>query len=126
MSNIYEETEALRQRVSKGEHRDVIGGMWDELGIWQFEFCQSMGLQSSHNLLDVGCGSLRGGVHFVRFLEPDHYAGLDVHKDLLDAGYNRELVALGLQEKLSRDRLVATARFDCSRFADKLLVMENR
>jgi len=119
MSNIYEETEALRQRVSKGEHRDVIGGMWDELGTWQFEFCRSMGLRSSHYLLDVGCGSLRGGVHFVRFLETDHYAGIEVHQDLLDAGYIRELGVLGLQEKLSRDRLVATARFDCSHFVDK-------
>ena len=116
MSNIYEETEALRLRVQKGEHRDVIGGMWDELGLWQFEFCRSQGLKSDHHFLDVGCGSLRGGVHFVRYLEPDHYAGLEVHKDLLDAGYDKELTALGLREKLNRKRLVATGRFDCSSF----------
>jgi len=116
MSNIYEETEALQMRVRQGEHRDVIGGMWDELGRWQFEFCRKMGLRDDHQFLDVGCGSLRGGVHFVQYLKPDHYAGLEVHEPLLDAGYEKELGPLGLQEKLSRDRLLATGRFECSRF----------
>ena len=116
MSNIYEEAEALQMRVRQGEHRDVIGGMWDELGRWQFEFCRKMGLRDDHQFLDVGCGSLRGGVQFVQYLKPDHYAGLEVHEPLLDAVYEQELGPLGLQEKLSRDRLLATGRFDCSRF----------
>jgi len=116
MSNIYEETEALRERVRKGEHRDVIGGMWDELGRWQFEFCRSMGLKTFHQFLDIGCGSLRGGVHFVRYLNPNHYAGLEIHEDLLDAGYSKELKPIGLEHKLGRERLVATGRFDCSSF----------
>ena len=28
-------------------------------------------------LIDIGCGALRGGVHFVRHLDPGHYFGMD-------------------------------------------------
>ena len=39
----------------------AIGGLWDEMGKHQFEFLQSKGLEPQHKLLDIGCGSLRGG-----------------------------------------------------------------
>ena len=67
-------------------------------------------------LLDLGCGSLRGGVHFVRFLDPHKYFGLDINPHLLDAGYERELVPLGLAPKLPRSHLAASADFDASDF----------
>ncbi|MCA8903695.1 MAG: methyltransferase [Rhodobiaceae bacterium] len=114
MTNIYEEADRLDERVRQGAHREVIGGLWDELGTWQFEFCKQMGLLPAHQMLDIGCGSLRGGVHFVRYLDPNHYAGLDVHASLLDAGYERELGPAGLQDRLDRSRLIASDRFDAS------------
>ena len=51
-----------------------------------------------HRLLDIGCGALRGGVHFVRYLEDGNYAGLDVNRSLIAAGH-RELQSAGLHEK---------------------------
>ncbi|KDA00629.1 type 12 methyltransferase [Hyphomonas polymorpha PS728] len=115
--NIYKEPEEIGRRISEGDHRGVIGGLWEEMGAWQLDFCRRMGLLPEHHFLDVGCGSLRGGVHFVRYLEAGRYAGIDVHAALLEAGYERELVPAGLGPKLPRERLVADGRFDCSSLA---------
>jgi len=60
--------------------------MWEEIGKLQFEFLVEQGLKPEHYLLDVGCGSLRGGIHFIRYLEARHYFGIDISKELLDAG----------------------------------------
>lgn len=38
----------------------------------------AIGLQPPHRLVDFGCGSLWIGEHFMRFLEPGNYIGLDV------------------------------------------------
>jgi SAM-dependent methyltransferase len=67
-------------------HRDAVGGMWDEIGQLQFKFLVDQGLQPGHRLLDVGCGSLRGGVHFARYLDSGNYFGVDIDQALLDAG----------------------------------------
>jgi SAM-dependent methyltransferase len=46
----------------------------------------------------MGCGSLRGGVHFVRYLEPGHYFGIDRNPKLLAAGES-ELERAGVTGK---------------------------
>ena len=53
-----------------------------------------------HFFSDVGCGSLRGGVHFIRYLEAGHYYGIDKSQKLLDAGRNVELRNAGLIERV--------------------------
>lgn len=116
--NIYTDDPALNQRVAEGDHRGVIGGRWDEIGTWQFEFAKSRGLEPGHRLLDIGCGSLRGGVRFIDYLEPNHYAGIDAHTALLDQGYDQELKPLGLETKLQRTRLIANDTFDLSAFSE--------
>ncbi len=80
-------------------HRTEIGGFWDEVGQLQFDFVTAEGLQASDYLLDVGCGSLRGGVHFIRYLEPAHYVGIDQSAEILAAGQEIELPRYGLVEK---------------------------
>jgi hypothetical protein len=67
-------------------HRQAVGGLWDEVGKLQFDFMTRQGLLPSHRLLDVGCGSMRGGVHFVGYLDPGNYYGVDASADLLAAG----------------------------------------
>jgi ubiquinone/menaquinone biosynthesis C-methylase UbiE len=79
----------------KFDHRAVVGGLWEQMGRKQFEYLVEQGLQPDHHFLDVGCGSLRGGIHFVRYLEPGHYHGLDIQQRLLDAG-REELDAAGI------------------------------
>jgi cyclopropane fatty-acyl-phospholipid synthase-like methyltransferase len=82
------------QETSHGEHREFIGGMWDEIGSLQFEFLKGAGLSPKHRLLDVGCGCLRGGVLFVPYLEGGNYYGIDINASLIKAG-KRELQKAG-------------------------------
>ncbi len=42
----------------------AVGGMWEEIGRLQFVFLVEKGLQPHHEMLDIGCGTLRGGRHF--------------------------------------------------------------
>jgi SAM-dependent methyltransferase len=94
-------------------HRDLVGGLWDEVGALQIEFLRARGLAPGDRLLDVGCGALRGGVHFVRYLEPGHYYGLDINASLIEAG-RRELTDAGLGERDAQ--LLVDDRFAASRF----------
>jgi SAM-dependent methyltransferase len=67
-------------------HKRYVGGWWEEIGKAQFDFLVRQGLRSQNYLLDVGCGSLRGGIHFIRYLEPGRYFGIDNNQDILNAG----------------------------------------
>lgn len=97
-------------------HREQVGGLWDEIGRLQIDFLRAAGLLPSDTLLDVGCGSLRGGVHFVRYLEPGRYYGIDRDADLVRAGLEIELPRAGLADRLPRGNLAVTDAFDAERF----------
>jgi cyclopropane fatty-acyl-phospholipid synthase-like methyltransferase len=99
--------------IEAGTHRDFVGGMWDEIGRLQFDFLVEQGLRPSHVLLDVGCGALRGGVNFVRYLQPGHYYGLDINPTLIKAG-QRELAKAGLAHR--NPQLIVDDKFQFSRF----------
>jgi SAM-dependent methyltransferase len=73
----------IRQKA----HRSFVGGLWDDIGVLQFEFLKTQGMTPSHKLLDVGCGALRGGLHFVRYLDPGNYYGIDVNASLIRAAW---------------------------------------
>ena len=112
----YFDTRRIEDAVRRGEHRSVIGGMWDEIGDLQFVCLRNHGLLPRHTLLDIGCGSLRGGIRFVDYLDRGNYFGIDVNQSLLDAGFEVELAMLGLQEKLPRENLLCDADFSFERF----------
>src|SRR5437868_130600 len=76
-------------------HRVAVGGMWEEVGRLQLDFLVSRGMLPGHRLLDLGCGSLRGGIHFVGYLEPEQYVGVDASAELLVTG-RLELQRAGL------------------------------
>jgi hypothetical protein len=67
--------------------------MWDEIGRMQFDYLVSQGLRPHHYLLDIACGSLRAGIHFIPYLEPGHYLGIDKEAGLIQAGVEQELGA---------------------------------
>jgi SAM-dependent methyltransferase len=94
-------------------HRTFVGGMWDEMGALQFEFLRGRGLTPSDYLLDVGCGALRGGIHFARYLDEGHYFGIDSNSSLIDAGM-RELQEAGLTSK--RPTLLVNDLFQFGKF----------
>ena len=96
------------QRVDDNPH-EAVGGLWDELGQLQFEFLIRRGLQAHDRLLDIGCGTLRGGRHFIRYLDIDGYTGLDISPKAIE--YAEVLVQReGLVEK--KPRLVLSKQND--------------
>lgn len=108
----YADEERIAGGVALGEHRAIIGGLWEEIGKLQFAALTAHGLLPRHSLLDVGCGCLRGGVHFIRYLEPGNYIGVDINQSLLDAGYDVELERAGLQSRMPRANLVCLKAFE--------------
>lgn len=99
--------------ITRGEHRAFVGGLWDDLGALQLAFLEAHGLEPRHRLLDVGCGALRGGVHFIPYLEPGHYCGIDANASLLEAGQH-ELALAGIDAR--GVNLLASADFEVGRF----------
>lgn len=116
MHSDYDDIEGIARGVAKGGHRVMIGDMWEEIGQLQFEFLRQNGLEPGSRLIDVGCGSLRGGVHFVSYLNAGNYFGLDANLSFLDAGYEKELGPLGLQPRLPRANLVCNGDFEFDAF----------
>ncbi|MEM9496243.1 MAG: class I SAM-dependent methyltransferase [Pseudomonadota bacterium] len=114
--NPYEDQKEMAARFRRHGHRVVVGGMWDEVGALQLEFLKARGLEPGHWLLDVGCGALRGGVGFVKYLDAAHYYGIDINQSLLDAGYGVELPKRGLRRKMPRENLLCCDDFDASSF----------
>jgi SAM-dependent methyltransferase len=102
-----------RHYVDPDWHRRMIRHnvqYWDYLGKLQLDYLVERGLQPSHHLLDVGCGPLRAGVHFIGYLEPGHYAGVDRRPELLEAGRVVELPRHGLEDK--EPLLLASEHFE--------------
>ena len=114
-NSIYDDRQTIANIVRQGSHREVIGGMWDEIGRLQASYLIEQGLKPHHSLLDVGCGCLRAGVHFVDYLDADNYFGYDINSTLLEAGYTRELDDR-LRSKLPRENLRCIEDFEASVF----------
>lgn len=102
----------LAASVAQGKHRESIGGLWDELGQLQFQFLLDHGLQPTHRLLDLGCGSLRGGVRFIPYLNPGNYWGVDNNEALIEAGWTIELAKVNLHSRQPRNQLVCLKDFE--------------
>jgi Methyltransferase domain len=102
---------ALVDRRAETDPVSAVGGLWDELGVLQIEFLRSRGLRPEHALLDYGCGCLRGGLHFIRYLDTANYAGVDVSASILAAGH-RFLAEAGLEDKQPSLQRVDDLSFD--------------
>ncbi|MGH6947651.1 MAG: hypothetical protein ACREDZ_10020 [Kiloniellales bacterium] len=98
------------QGVACYGHRSCVGGDWQKHGQYQFDFMRSQGLTPSDVLFDIGCGSLRGGVRFIPFLEAGNYLGMEKEAELLRAGIERELDAGLMEDK--KPELVVSDSFE--------------
>lgn len=96
-------------------HRAYVGGMWEEIGRLQFNYLLAQGLRPANVLLDVGCGSLRGGIHFIPYLDPGNYLGLEMEASLVQAALEQELPATVVQEKVPE--FVISSQFEFERFS---------
>jgi SAM-dependent methyltransferase len=102
--------------IIEKRHRGFVGGLWEEMGRLQLDFLIKEGLKPEHKLLDIGCGCLRGGVHFLRFLDAGKYHGLDINKSLIEAG-KVEVLEAGLDCK--EPQLIVDDFFSIGRFETK-------
>jgi|SRR6516165_6266635 len=60
--------------------------LWRQKRQFQIDFLQRIGLNPEHYLLDFGCGTLRGGVPLIRYLNTGHYFGFEVRAEALREG----------------------------------------
>lgn len=90
----------MQVRVQQ-DPKNAVGGLWEEIGQLQFETLRKEGLRPDHILLDIGCGSLRGGRHFIDFLQVGHYTGIDISDQIIEAG-KKLLTVNVLEEKLPK------------------------
>lgn len=72
---------------------------WESFGKLQLDYLISQGLEPQHLLLDVACGPLQAGRHFIEYLEKQHFFGIDDRKVLIVAGEKGEIRARRLKNK---------------------------
>ncbi|MEC3979003.1 class I SAM-dependent methyltransferase [Amycolatopsis sp. H20-H5] len=79
---------------------------YDRIGALQFCALATLGLREHHALLDVGCGSLRGGRLSVMYLRPGNYYGIEPAAWALEDGKQAHLgdgLLAGKQPTFSND-----------------------
>lgn len=97
----------LRSPSARRHARVGPAEMWKMKRAFQIDFLERAGLEPHHRLLDIGCGTLRGGIPLIDYLDEGHYCGVEVRADVLEEG-RRELHEAGLEHK--RPRLLAVDR----------------
>jgi SAM-dependent methyltransferase len=90
-----------RLRMSSSERRHALVGpaeVWKVKRDFQIAFLLDHGLQPGDRLADLGCGTLRGGIPIIDYLEPGRYHGFDVRAEVLREA-QQEVEASGLAGK---------------------------
>lgn len=64
---------------------------YDLIGAIQVGLLLAAGLRETHRLVDVGCGSLRGGRMLIPYLRAGHYFGVEPNRWLVEEGIEREI-----------------------------------
>lgn len=75
--------------------------LWRMKRAFQIDFLLRMGLSPGHRLLDLGCGTLRGGLPIVELLSAGNYAGVDLSPEMIEEA-RREVAEAGLEERYPR------------------------
>jgi len=96
-------------------HRAYIGGRWDEWGRVEFDFLRERGLEPHHVLLDIACGALRAGVHFIPYLDAGNYLGIEKERELIRRGIAHELPPEVREQK--RPELLVSGTFEFDRLS---------
>jgi SAM-dependent methyltransferase len=56
---------------------------------FQLDYLSAHGLRPDSSLLDYGCGALAAGIHFIEYLQPGRYTGMDISAEVLAEGRRR-------------------------------------
>lgn len=76
----------MLSKLSKQEARHSLvgpGRLWQQKRAFQIAFLLQHGLQPHHILMDIGCGTLRGGIPIIAYLDAGNYIGLDCSEERL-------------------------------------------
>uniref|UniRef100_A0A2P2KUW3 Uncharacterized protein LOC105131300 n=1 Tax=Rhizophora mucronata TaxID=61149 RepID=A0A2P2KUW3_RHIMU len=96
------------------EHHSNYGEPWAG-GRDVFEFlAESTHLAPDSRVLEIGCGTLRVGLHFIRYLRPEHFHCLERDELSLMAAFRYELPSQGLLHK--RPLIVRGENMDFTHF----------
>jgi SAM-dependent methyltransferase len=96
----------FRAGAPEGRHGRVgAPHLWRMQRAFQIDFLQRMGLAKQHQLLDLGCGTLRGGLPLIAYLSAGNYTGIDVRAEIIEEAL-RELEEARMQERYPRIRCV--------------------
>jgi SAM-dependent methyltransferase len=95
----------IRLTTRPSQRHGLVGpaDLWAMKRRFQFRFLTAQGLRPEHRLLDIGCGTLRGGIPLIEYLQTGHYAGFEARAEVLQEGLE-ELAEAGLEHK--RPRLI--------------------
>jgi SAM-dependent methyltransferase len=89
----------MRAWAGGARHADVGSRhLWEHKRQFQIDFHRREGLMPHHRLIDIGCGTLRGGIALIDYLDPGHYTGIEARAKTLEEG-RRELHDAGLAWK---------------------------
>ena len=89
-------------------------GEYDLMGATQFSLLFTLGLRSSHRLLDFGCGSLRAGRLLLPYLDPDRYFGIEPNRWLIEDAIEQQIGADLV--RIKRPRFDHNDRFEADCF----------
>lgn len=72
-------------------YKQEVGGLYDEIGKLQFDYLFENGLKPDDTLVDIACGSLRGGRFFINYLNSGNYLGIEMQERLIQMAVKHEL-----------------------------------
>ena len=100
------EWEKTARQIEKGEAHETLGkrlkdgSSWEKAGAAKFKLFKSiLKLSRTDRVLDYGCGTLRIGVHLIKYLNASCYMGLDIIPEFVQNG--RELLGTKLSDSKS-------------------------
>jgi SAM-dependent methyltransferase len=98
----------VKEWVPSGDlwYLEAVGGKWGIHGPLQLGFLKKQGMKPEHYMLDIGCGSLRGGVQFIKYLQPGHYHGIDHDPEMLRVAREIVIPRYGLEDQKPHLRIV--------------------
>ncbi|MBP92715.1 MAG: hypothetical protein CMC55_01210 [Flavobacteriaceae bacterium] len=77
-------------KMSQKEKRHSLVGqahLWKMKQQFQIHFLKSRGLNKTNVFLDIGCGTLRGGIPIITYLDEEKYYGIDVRREVIEEAH---------------------------------------